>query len=104
MGQEFVRTFSEQFEDPNVEKVEKEGSYVLYSDKVENSSQNTQAFQNHVASGLILLEFLVLIFIIDFGFREVIPNPDNLTVFITLWFVFLILSIKADCLGTFSCC
>lgn len=48
MGQEFVRTFSEQFEDPNVEKVEKEGSYVLYSDKVENSSQNTQAFQNHV--------------------------------------------------------
>jgi len=48
MGQEFVRTFSEQFEDPNVKKVEKEGSYVLYSDKVENSSQNIQAFQNHV--------------------------------------------------------
>jgi hypothetical protein len=42
---------------------------------------------NARASGLILLEFLVLIFIIDFGFREVIPNPDNLTVFITLWFV-----------------
>lgn len=45
MGQEFVRTFSEQF-DPNVAEKDKEGSYLLFKEKVDNLCSRTQANQN----------------------------------------------------------